>query len=77
MHGPTSIFWANLTPFSLQLYTLRARLQHADTLLDEVLVTFGVRRAVFKADGGFELNDAPLQIRGFCNHETFGGTGSA
>jgi beta-galactosidase len=60
-----------------QLYTLRARLRHADTLLDEVSVTFGVRRAVFKADGGFELNDAPLQIRGFCNHETFGGTGSA
>lgn len=45
--------------------------------LDEVNVTFGIRRAVFDANNGFALNDEKVQIRGFCNHETFGGTGAA
>ena len=74
-----TLWWSGNHSAAPQLYTLRARLKHtpSDTLFDEVSVTFGVRRAVFKAGGGFELNDVPLQIRGFCNHETFGGTGSA
>eukprot|EP01051_Picozoa_sp_SAG22_P006127 SAG22_NODE_390_length_11235_cov_26.293732_7_plen_771_part_00 len=72
-----ALWWSGNHSSPPRLYTLRARLKHADTLLDEVTVRFGVRRAVFKPNAGFELNDVPLQIRGFCNHETFGGTGSA
>ena len=49
----------------------------ADTVVDEVNATFGVRRAVFDVKKGFALNDVKTQIKGFCMHETFGGTGSA
>lgn len=71
------LWWSGKHTDKPALYMLRARLMHANTVLDEVSVTFGVRRAVFKADSGFWLNGVPLQIRGFCNHESFGGTGAA
>jgi hypothetical protein len=35
-------------------------LMHESTLLDQVSVSFGVRRAVFSADAGFLLNDVPV-----------------
>ena len=72
-----NLWWSGNHTKKPQLYTLRTRLMHAGMLIDEVSVKFGVRRAVFKPDSGFELNDVPLQIRGFCNHESFGGTGAA
>jgi beta-galactosidase len=84
MHLPSAKLWSVDTP---NLYILRTQLLRHDAegeevaatavVLDAVNVTFGVRRAVFDVDNGFSLNDVKTQIKGFCLHETFGGTGSA
>ena len=77
MHLPSAKLWSLETP---HLYTMRTRIFAGATSgesVDEVNVTFGVRRAVFDVDRGFALNDVKTQIKGFCMHETFGGTGSA
>ena len=77
LHLPSAKLWSLETP---HLYTMRTRIFAGATSgesVDEVNVTFGVRRAVFEVDRGFALNDVKTQIKGFCMHETFGGTGSA
>ena len=75
MHLPSAKLWSLDTP---HLYILRTKLLDEDkAAVDELNVTFGVRRAVFDVNNGFALNDEKIQLKGFCMHETFGGTGSA
>ena len=74
MHLPLAKLWSLETP---KLYTLRTRLMQDGSQVDEINVTFGVRRSVFDVNTGFALNDVKIQLKGFCMHESFGGTGSA
>lgn len=44
---------------------------------DTVNVTFGIRKAEWKAATGFYLNDEPTKILGNANHQDFAGVGVA
>eukprot|EP01084_Bolivina_argentea_P085810 155103_1 len=46
-------------------------------IIDSVSTTFGFRKMYFDVDGGFYLNDQYVKIKGFCNHQDFGGCGIA
>lgn len=52
------------------LYELKTELLEGDRLLDEEVVTFGYRKAVFHADG-FYLNGRKLKIRGLNRHQSY------
>jgi hypothetical protein len=43
MHGPTDIFWANLTPFSLKV-TLNADLK---AFMDDMVSHYGFLRLIY------------------------------
>lgn len=53
------------------VYTLRTRLANGD----EINTTVGIYSTKWKSDTGFWMNDQHVKIRGFCNHNTFGGVG--
>ncbi len=52
------------------LYLLKTQLLQGETLLDESVITFGIREAVFKKDG-FYLNGKRLRIRGLNRHQSY------
>ena len=52
------------------LYELKTELLEDDKIIDEKVVTFGYRKAVFKKDG-FYLNGRKLKIRGLNRHQSF------
>ena len=49
----------------------------ADSVVDSVNTTIGVRSAVFDPNRGFLLNELPTKIFGACNHQDFAGVGVA
>ncbi|WP_235199803.1 beta-galactosidase GalA [Sphingomonas sp. RIT328] len=59
------------------LYTATVRVEDDTAILDDEVVTFGVRTTRFTADKGFFLNDRPLKIQGMCNHQDHAGVGVA
>ena len=59
------------------LYRAVTRVMAEDTAIDEETVTFGIRRAEFKADTGFWVNGRNLKIKGVCLHHDGGGFGAA
>jgi beta-galactosidase len=59
------------------LYRLRTEVWEGDTLLDEAMTTFGIRKVSVDADRGFILNGTPLKLKGVCNHHDAGLVGAA
>ena len=59
--------WAPAHPV---LYTLRTRIGG-----DEVNTSVGIRSTNWSSTTGFWMNEEKVKIRGFCNHNTFGGLG--
>ena len=66
--------WSTEDPY---LYHIKTQLKKGDTLLDEYITPFGIRRFEFDADKGFLLNGVSLKINGVCNHHDLGCLGSA
>lgn len=67
--------WSPSTP---TLYTIVTTLTAtAAGTVDSLNTTIGVRSAIFNANAGLILNGIPLQIKGFSQHQDFGGIGSA
>ena len=59
------------------LYSARAAVVSEGKALDEAVVPFGIREAVFKADTGFWLNGKNIKIKGVCLHQDGGAFGIA
>ncbi len=59
-----------------RLYELKTELVDKDEVLDEYVVTFGYRKAIFKKDG-FYLNGKKLKIRGLNRHQSYAYVGYA
>ena len=72
---PSPHLWSCADPY---LYTLRARLLHADgSVADEVEVPFGVRTIEFSPEFGLKLNGEKVLLKGIANHHTLGALGAA
>ncbi|MCM1385754.1 MAG: glycoside hydrolase family 2 protein [Bacillus sp. (in: Bacteria)] len=52
------------------LYEIKTQLKQNGTVVDEKIVTFGFRKAEFRADG-FYLNGKKLKIRGLNRHQSY------
>jgi beta-galactosidase len=59
------------------LYSARATVNSAGKALDDAVVPFGIREAVFKADTGFWLNGKNIKVKGVCLHQDGGAFGIA
>jgi beta-galactosidase len=59
------------------LYSARATVNSGGKALDDLVVPFGIRDAVFKADTGFWLNGKNIKIKGVCLHQDGGAFGIA
>lgn len=59
------------------LYTLTSELYADGKLADSVTSEFGFRTIEADPEKGFFLNGKPLKIYGTCNHQDFGGIGTA
>lgn len=59
-----------------KLYRLKTELIKGETVLDESIVSYGYRKAVFKKDG-FYLNGRKLKIRGLNRHQSYAYVGYA
>eukprot|EP01052_Picozoa_sp_SAG31_P025437 SAG31_NODE_2229_length_6145_cov_2.651009_4_plen_309_part_00 len=66
--------WSIARPY---LYTLRTAIRIGNATIDSANTTFGIRNVHWSADRGLLLNEQRVKMRGFCNHENFGGVGSA
>lgn len=62
---------------SPHLYTLRTRIHHGDTLVDEKLTTLGIREIEWDAEKGFLLNGRKVVLKGVCQHHDLGPLGAA
>lgn len=71
--GPVRL-WSLADP---ALYTVSTVLTVAAAVVDAENTTIGVRRFQFDSVRGLLLNDQPVIIRGFANHQDFGGCGTA
>jgi hypothetical protein len=73
LSSPT--LWSPSNPY---LYTFTTTLTATNLkTVDSVNVTIGVRSAIFNSNQGLILNGFPLQIKGFSQHQDFGGLGTA
>ncbi|MCM1040498.1 MAG: glycoside hydrolase family 2 protein [Ruminococcus sp.] len=61
------LLWDTENP---NLYELKTELFYHDTLVDDKIVTFGFRKAEFRADG-FYLNQKKMKIRGLNRHQCY------
>ena len=59
------------------LYTLQTQLWVNGSLLDSAEDVIGVRDIAWDGSVGLRLNGAPTKLRGWCDHETWGGLGGA
>ena len=59
------------------LYTLRTELYRSGQLLDAINTTVGLRTLRFDASEGLFLNDERVKVKGWCDHDSFGGVGTA
>ena len=65
--------WSLETP---ALYSVNATIMDSkNNEIDRVRERFGFRKAVFDPDKGLLLNEKHVNMKGFCNHQDFGGTG--
>lgn len=72
---PNASLWSVARP---ALYTLTTELRSSDgSLLDSVDDVIGVRDLSWSGDAGLRVNDAITKLRGWCDHETWGGLGAA
>ncbi len=62
---------------SPQLYQVECDLLVNGTVIDKVRVPFGLRRAEFRSETGFWLNDRNVKLKGVCLHHCGGGVGTA
>lgn len=80
-------YWINLTPDNAPpvelwsvsrpyLYTLVVTVRSTSGV-DSLNTSFGIYNTTWTGDRGFFMNDQHVKIRGFCNHESFGGVGMA
>ena len=67
---PSPELWSVARPY---LYTLRVTTDGGDSFNTSV----GIYATKWTGDQGFYLNNDHVKIRGFCNHESFGGVGMA
>ena len=68
------VLWDIENPY---LYTLTSELYADGKLADSVTSEFGFRTIEADPEKGFFLNGKPLKIYGTCNHQDFGGIGTA
>mmetsp|Transcript_7144 Transcript_7144/g.15469 ORF Transcript_7144/g.15469 Transcript_7144/m.15469 type:complete len:882 (-) Transcript_7144:192-2837(-) len=66
--------WSHNRP---HLYRCEASVVKAGVALDAVDITFGIRRIQWDKDRGLLLNDQPVKVKGFANHQDFAGVGVA
>ena len=69
--------WSVARPY---LYSTSFQVTAADADVgssDSVNVTTGFRSVAFTVEQGLMLNGKRTKMRGFCDHENFGGVGSA
>lgn len=59
------------------LYRLVATVSVNGKAVDQDSTTFGIRTIRFDENKGFFLNDAPVKIKGTCNHQDHAGVGAA
>lgn len=59
------------------LYVARQRILFADTPVDEIRTTFGLRSIAYDPDHGFSLNGRPVKLKGVCIHHDAGSLGAA
>ncbi len=65
------------SPESPVLYTLVSKLYLNNRLTDEQQTKFGIRKAEFKRETGFLLNDKNVKFKGVCLHHDLGPLGTA
>ena len=78
LHGGKVQVWSVARPY---LYTLTTTVTVGSgtgqvAVVDSVNSSFGVRNVAWSASEGLLLNEQRVKMRGFCNHENFGGGGS-
>lgn len=66
--------WSPATP---ELYDMNICLYDGDTMLDSLIVPFGIRAVDYSADAGFMLNGVPVLLNGACVHHDNGILGAA
>ena len=66
--------WSVARPY---LYTLNTTVTVGGVTADTVNTSFGVRGVAWSAEHGLMLNEQPVKMRGYCNHENYAGVGSA
>ena len=71
---PTAQLWSIARPY---LYTVSATIVQHGADGDSVNASVGVRSLRWDANSGFFLNGQHSKIRGFCDHNDFGGVGMA
>ena len=59
------------------LYKVRSRVREQNQVVDEYETPFGIREAIFDADGGFLLNGGRVKLNGVCLHHEGGCVGAA
>ena len=59
------------------LYRVVARIREGKQILDDELVTFGIREFKFESDAGFWLNRKSFKIKGVCLHQDGSAFGAA
>ena len=66
--------WSVPRPY---LYTLVTTVLVGGVAVDAKNESVGVRNVAWDADRGLLLNDQPVKMRGFCNHESWAAVGAA
>lgn len=61
--------WSPENPY---LYQVKCRLLQGGTIIDEEIVSIGIRDIHFSAEKGFLLNGKPLELKGGCIHHDNG-----
>ena len=64
-------------PDQANLYQARLAIKSAGSILDDAIVSFGIRDARFVAESGFWLNGKNVKLKGVCLHHDGGAFGAA
>ncbi|WP_281228667.1 glycoside hydrolase family 2 TIM barrel-domain containing protein [Flavobacterium aquiphilum] len=59
------------------LYSAVTKLYSGKTLIDNQTISFGIKKADFKAESGFWLNEKNIKLKGICLHHDGGAVGAA
>eukprot|EP01060_Flectonema_neradi_P002083 TRINITY_DN1125_c0_g4_i1.p1 TRINITY_DN1125_c0_g4~~TRINITY_DN1125_c0_g4_i1.p1 ORF type:complete len:860 (+),score=185.18 TRINITY_DN1125_c0_g4_i1:47-2626(+) len=68
------MFWSVQSP---TLYNVNVSIVVNSEIIDSLSYTTGIRSIRWDADYGLFVNSEHVKLRGFCDHSTFGGVGSA